>query len=76
MWDGKSKKLDSYLLASTFVFCKNGILQGKQIKERYKTYDTDREALHNYKYMPAENIKKITSSCAIHSTILRSTHSI
>lgn len=64
-----------YFIASTFS-CKNGVLQGKQIKEGYKTYGTHLKALDNYKYIPDENMKIITSLCAIHTTLLRLTHSI
>lgn len=74
IWDGKSNKIE-YFIPST-AFCKSRVLQEKQINEGYKIYDADLKALDNYKYIPTENIKIITSSCAIHSTILRSTHSI
>lgn len=56
------RKFNDYFIAST-ASCTNGVLQGKQRKEWYKTYDTDLKTLDNYKYIPDENTKRITSSC-------------
>lgn len=67
--------MKDYFIASTSSY-KNGVLQEKKnIKEGYKTYDTDLKSSDYYFYIPAENIKIITSSCSIHSTILRLTPS-